>query len=481
MPPVTELSEVKRNLLQSLIHGGAVPRIPASQAIVKSLSTQYPPLTLSQERLVLRESTRPALPSPYNECVLLRMFGELSITALQDSFSEIVRRHENWRTTYIVNSQEILQKINSVSARIDMPLIDLCGLSIEAQEQQIERLIGPLVQRPFDLREGPLLRVRLVRINSLEYRLYLIAHLSILDGLSAYQIFPFELAALYRAKIRAESPNLPPLAVQFSDYSRWQRHPEHSREIEKELEYWRVQLQGNVPPLNWPVDRARPAQETFRGTIYPFVLSTPLSSSIKALARKHGVTLFVTLLSLLAALLYSYTRQDDFAIGTPSPCGRKRSELQNLLGYLLTPVALRFRIGKGMSFSELLSKAQKLTLEAISNDDLPVELLAEKLNLHSDRSRNPLFTIATSLQPAMPRLDVDWIVTSMDVNSGGAPWDLYLAFIDRREEILGRLQYNPDLFETETISRTIHDYQEIAQLVSSNPLIPLSQITLASD
>ena len=480
MPSVLELSEVKRNLLHSLIHGGGAPHVLASHAIVKYSSAQQAPLTFSQERLILRESTRPAIPSLYNECVLLRMFGEVSIAALQDSFSEIVRRHESWRTTYVINSQEILQKINSVSARIDMPLIDLCGLSIEEQEQQLERLIGPLVQRPFDLNDGPLLRIRLVRIGKREHRLYLIAHLSILDGLSAYRIFPFELAALYRAKIRGEHADLPPLAIQFSDYSRWQRHPGQSREMEKELAYWGAQLQGNVPPLNWPSDRARPVRETFRGMIHSFVLPTPLGYSIKTLARKHGVTLFVTLLSLLAALLYSYTRQDDFAIGTPSPCGRKRSELQNLLGYFLTPVALHFRICKGMSFSELLREAQKLTLEAISNDELPVELLAEKLNLHADPSRNPIFTIATSLQPAMPRLDVDWTVTSMDVNSGGAPWDLYLAFIDRKEEILGRLQYNPDLFETETISGIIRDYQEIARLVGPNPAVPLSQITIAS-
>jgi non-ribosomal peptide synthetase component F len=168
-------------------------------------------------------------------------------------------------------------------------------------------------------------------------------------------------------------------------------------------------------------------------------------------------------------LLHSYTGQDDFVIGTPSPSGRKRSELHNLLGYFLTPVALRFRLTTNVTFRELLRQAHRLTLEAISNDGLPVEVLAEKLSVQADASRNPLFTVATSLQPTTPKLDIDWTVSSMDISSGGAPWDLYLAFIDGDEGMFGRVQYNPDLFETKTIARFMRDYQDLAQIVGSGP------------
>ena len=202
------------------------------------------------------------------------------------------------------------------------------------------------------------------------------------------------------------------------------------------------------------------------------------TQTLKSVARREGATLFVVLLSLLAAMLHAYTRQDDFAIGTPSPSGRKRSELQGLLGYFLTPVALRFRLLRGVTFRELLKQAQRLTLEAISYDDLPVEVLARKLNLPTDSSRNPLFTVATSLQPAMVKFDLDWTVTSMDVSSGGAPWDLYLAFIDGRQGMLGRIQYNPDLFETGTIDRFVQHYQELSQAVSVNPDKLISEIAL---
>jgi non-ribosomal peptide synthetase component F len=131
-----------------------------------------------------------------------------------------------------------------------------------------------------------------------------------------------------------------------------------------------------------------------------------------------------------------------------------------------------------MTFRELLRQAQRVTLEAISNDDLPVEVLARGLNLPVDRSRNPLFTVATSLQPPMPALNFDWTVTSMDLSSGGSPWDLYLAFIDGKDKSMGRVQYNPDLFNADTVTRFIAHYTDLIQVVAANPENRISTINL---
>jgi hypothetical protein len=469
MSPATALSEAKRNLLRSYLSAPATqPRVVSPQILATS-SGQPAPLTISQEQLVLRETRRPDAPPLYNECIQLRMPGPLNVHALEKSFAEIVRRHEIWRTAYAIGDNQALQVIHPATDQIEIPLLDFQGFPKARREEEIDRVIGSLVQQPFSLKNESLLRTRLIRVNDTEHRLYVIAHLSIVDGLSVYQIFPNELAALYRAHVSGRSSDLEFLSIQFADYSRWQRQTSESENFTEQLEYWRVQLAGEVPPLSWPADRPRPSQETFRGEIEKFVMPAALAHGIKTLARREGATLFVAILSLLAALLHSYTRQDDFAIGTPSPSGRKRSEVQQLLGYFLTPVALRFHITRNMTFCELLRQAQRLTLEAISNDDPPVEVLTQRLGLHVDPSRNPLFTVATSLQPAMPKLDLDWTVTSMDINSGGAPWDLYLAFIDGREGMLGRLQYNPDLFETETIAHFVQDYQDLALIVSLNP------------
>ena len=478
---VTALSEPKRKLLQSYLGVGTAQTRVAPSVISPTTSGGPAPLTMSQEQLFLRETSRPGIPSLYNECITLRVRGPLNIAALKQSLSDIIGRHEIWRTTYVIKNEQLLQFIRPAPDPVAVPTIDLRGFSRVRQEEEIERAIGDLVQQPFSLTNGPLLRGRLITLDDLEHRLYLVAHLSIVDGLSVYQIFPFELAALYRAHSSGQIPALPPVPIQFGDYSRWQRQTSRSEHVAKQLDYWRTQLEGEISPLNWPNDRPRPSRETFRGTIQQFVVPVPLAQAMKWLARQEGITLFTVMLSLFATLLHSYTQQDDFVIGTPAPSGRKRSEIQKLLGYFLTPVALRFRLTSSMTFRELLRQAQRLTLEAISNDDLPVEVLAQELKLKTDPSRNPLFTVAISLQPGMPRLDLDWSVTSMDISSGGAPWDLYLAFIDAREGMLGRAQYNPDLFESQTIARVLQHYQDLLLILSAKPDTRLAEITLSAN
>jgi hypothetical protein len=480
MAAVTALSEAKLTLLRSYLGAAtAQPRV-APSTIAPTASPEPAPLTISQEQLVLRETSRPDIPPLYNECIRLRMLGALNVPALERSLSDVIRRHEIWRTSYVIKNKEVLQFIHPAVHGVELPILDLQGLSSEKQEEEIEGVIGNLVRHPFSLTAGPLLRARLIKLDELEHRLYLIAHLSIVDGLSVYQIFPLELAGLYCAHSSGRSPSLPPVPIQFRDYARWQRQTRQQEDLSKQLDYWDTQLQGDIPPLSWPTDRPRPTRETFRGAILQFVLPKPLAQAMKLLARQESVTVFVTMLSLFATLLHSYTQQDDFVIGTPSPSGRKRSEVQKLLGYFLTPVALRFRLASSMTFRELLRQAQRLTLEAISNDDLPIEVLARELK-RTDPSRNPLFTVAISLQPAMARLDLPWSVTSMDINSGGAPWDLYLAFIDAGEGMLGRAQYNPDLFDSRTIARMVQNYQELLHTVSTNADKCLSEIIFPSD
>jgi hypothetical protein len=380
-----------------------------------------------------------------------------------------------------MNNGRPIQVIHPAPEEAPFEVIDLRGVPRNKQDAEAHQIIHELVRQPFNLSEGPLLHARLIRLNDCEHQLYLIAHLSVVDGLSIYRVFPQELAALYSAYSSGQPSPLRKLPIQFADYARWQRQWLEGEELSRQLDYWRTQLRGEISPLKWPTDQPRPTKETFRGTIRPFGLPMAVAEAVKALSRREGATLFVTLLAVFATLLYSYTQQDDFVIGTPSPTGRTRSEVQALLGYFLTPVALRFQLKIPMTFRELLRQTQRLTLEAISNNDVPVELLARELKLPSDPSRNALFTVAISLQPTMPHLDVNWSVTSMDVESGGSPWDLYIAFIDGREGMTGRVQYNPDLFHTETIAQMLQHYQRTLEIVSASPEKHLSELNVLSD
>jgi hypothetical protein len=467
-PGRDHLSEAKRALLEKYLQGKPGDNSGDPGAIVRHSHTSPAPLSLAQRGLWLRELSVPHIPPLYNECVTVRMEGELDVAALERGFNEIVRRHEMWRTTFEIVGEQPVQVIHTATS-IELPVIDLRGLPEVEREGEAIRRVKEDTFRPFDMREGPLLRPTLIRMSETEHRLFLVAHQIVLDGMSAYQIFPSELAILYKVFSTGKPSPLPELPVQCADFAHWQREWLPGEVLARQISYWRAQLGDHPAPLQWPTGRPRPAALTFRGTIRPFALSRQLTAQLKELSLREGSTLFMTLLAGLAALMYSYTRQDDLVLGTLSPSGRKRSEVLGLLGYFLNPVALRLRFGAQTSFRELLHQVRNVTSEAMSNDDVPIEYLARELSPQTDPSRSPFFTVAASLQPPMPELGLPWLVTSMDVENGGASWDLYVAFIDGPNGLMGRAQYNPDLFETETIARFQEDLRVLLEIFAANP------------
>jgi hypothetical protein len=297
-----------------------------------------------------------------------------------------------------------------------------------------------------------------------EHRLFLTAHQIILDGLSAYQIFPSELAAFYQHFSAGTTPGLPELPVQAADFALWQREW-LSVNAAKQVDYWRNRLGGGSLRASWPV-KARPTTRRFRGCIHKFSFPKDLSDQIKELSRRLGTTLFLVLLTGLATVLQRYTSQKEIVLGTLSPSGRKRSEAMGLLGYFLNPVALKLNFHDQPTFRELSSQAQTVLLEAMSNDDVPIERLARELGLGDDSSPSPFFTAVISMQPPMRPMDLPWSVTTMDVDSGGSPWDFYLAFIDSADGLIGRAQFNPDLFDTKNIGCALQDLQHVLRSAS---------------
>jgi len=307
------------------------------------------------------------------------------------------------------------------------------------------------------------------------------AHLSIVDGVSVYQVFPSELAQLYQAFSASKMSPLPEPLIQYADYAYWQRRWLIGREMQKQLDYWRNRLAGELPTLQWPNDHPRPAAQTFCGAALSFAWPRHLGDAIKELSLRVGVTLFTSLQSGFTALLHNYTGQSDIIVGTISPAGRKRSEVQGLLGYFLNPVVLRIDFTGDPPFNELLRQTQRVTSEAISHDDLPIEFLAQELLPKQDPSRHPFFTTAISLQPPMSPIGSGWSVTSMDAASGGAMWDLYLAFIEQSTGMIGRVQYNPDLFEARTITQMVEDLQALLATAVANPRQRLSKLASVGD
>src|SRR6185437_12308665 len=195
-------------------------------------------------------------------------------------------------------------------------------------------------------------------------------HQSIVDGISVYDIIPTEIATLYESFSRGKPSPLPDLPAQFADFALWQRRSMEGGTMATQIAYWRKQLAGELPVLQWPDDRPRPPAQTYRGLIKPFTWPQPLTSALRELSQREGVSMFATLLAGFATLLHRYTGQHDIIIGTLAPTGRKQSEFQRLLGYFLNPVPLRTNLAGNPTFRELLWQSQQVTLKALSNDDV---------------------------------------------------------------------------------------------------------------
>ena len=449
------LSDAKRALLDRYLRGvGSRGNVEIRRRSLGSAA----PLSVVQEQLYRRELQVPHIPPLYNECVNLRMLGPLDVIALEAAFNEVIKRHEAWRTTFETQAGRPVQVVHP-AVPVRLPLVDLQGIPETEREAAALRLASDDVLQPFDVRRGPLLRPRLVRINETEHRLLLTAHQIVLDGLSAYQIFPSELATVYKAFSAGQTASLPELPVQCADFAVWQREW-LSLNAARQVDYWRNRLGSESLTPSWPA-KPRPAAHRFRGCIQQFSFPAALSDQIKELSRTLGTTLFLVLLTGLATVLHRYTNQKEIVLGTLSPSGRKRSEAMGLLGYFLNPVALKLSFSERSTFRELSSQAQTVLLEAMSNDDVPVERLARELNMGDDSSPSPFFTAVISMQPPMRPMDLPWSVTTMDVDSGGSPWDFYLAFIDGPDGLIGRAQFNPDLFDTKAIECALQDLQGV--------------------
>jgi hypothetical protein len=459
MPETTQFSDTKRALLSQYLRGCVSP----SPMIGARPPGTTPPLSLVQEPLYLRELRLGGNPPIYNECITIRMQGSLDVDVLERSFHEIVRRHEAWRTSFETKAGGPIQIIHP-EMFVPFAKFDLHGMGEAEVEAEAFRLVSDEVRRPFQLNRPPLLRPILVRTGTEEHRLFLVAHQIIVDGKSAYQIYPSELAALYKAFSEYRSSPLPELEIQFADFAYWQREW-FEEQREKQILYWRKELGGDLAVSTWPMERPATSSSKFQGNIQPFSFSQQLSERMRETARRLNSTLFLTLLSGLATVIHRQTREDRVVLGTLSPSGRKRSEVMGLLGYFLNPIALRLNCGIHKSFSELLSDAGKVVYDAMSNDVVPIEYLARELGANEDCDPHPFFNAAISLQPSMPDVGLPWSVTTMDVTSGGSPWPFYIAFIDRPEGIAGRVQFNPFLLETDTVESVLDDLQHVFEAV----------------
>jgi len=471
------MQAAKLTILEKVLRGEV--RVIPTPTLARRPACAPAPLSHNQEQVYLHAQFADRLAPHsrlYNETITIHRSGSLNVQALELSLTEILRRHEAWRTKFAPMNGILVQTVNSVP-RIHLDVTDLSRIPESQRELATIQIAELNAQKPFDLAEGPLVRFQLVRLNDSEHRLFLTAHQIVVDGVSVFNVFLTELSALYEAFAANRSSPLLQLPVQYSDYAQWQRDTLNSGALSQHLSYWRQQLAGGVPVLRLPTDHARPRLQTFHGAIQPFAISQKVSNAVNALTRAERTTPFVTFLAAFTILLHSYTGQEDIVIGTVAPT-RDRSELHHLLGYFLNPVVLYLRLAGNPTFKEVLIRVRDVLLGALSHVQIPFHFLVDAIRTESDLSRHPFFQVQFSLEPPVSPSVSGWNLTPMDLQTGGAKLDLYFVLDARSDGTFGRAQYNPDLFRAATIKRMIRAYEAFLAAAAADPNKRLSELLL---
>jgi amino acid adenylation domain-containing protein len=445
--------------------------------IARRLDSGPAPLSSSQERLFLLDQLMPGQ-SAYNVPTLVRVGATLDQELLQAALNAIVSRHEVLRTRIHLVDGTPVQEVDA-EAEVQLSVADLRSYAEPERGAQAERMLGELACRGFDLANDVLLRAGLVHVGEDDDLLLIVFHHLASDHASGSLLFD-ELDLLYTSLVDGDEPSLPDLPIQYTDFARWQRERLSGDYLDELLDYWTEQLAGAPERLQLPADRPRPSLQSYRGRLCEFELSAQETAPLRELARTHGASLFMVLLTAFKTLVHRYTGVTDIVIGTPVS-GRQHEETASLLGFFSNTLALRSDLSGDPSFEELLTRVKATTLQARAHQDLPFERLVEALNPERSQSHTPIFQVLFGYDIAAPapslagckleQLPVpDWQWSRFDFST----------VVREREDgsLRAQVEYATDLFEPSTIERLIDHYRTVLAAAGTAPEQRLSELPL---
>jgi len=436
------------------------------------------PLSFSQERLWFLQQLEPGS-AAYNMPFELELEGCLRIGALAAALREILHRHESLRTTFVPVAGELRQRIAPPVSAVALPLVDLSALPDAARQAAADGLAQWHAGQGLDLERGPLCVWLLMRLAGERHRFLLNLHHTIADGWSI-GVLAHELGELYTAAVEGRPGRLPELPIQYADFAHWQRRW-LAETREEELAYWESKLSGEIASAELPTDRPRPAIQTFRGGRCLRELPEDLTARLKRFNRAEGVTLFMTLLAAMQALLSRHSGENDVVVGVPV-AGRQWVETENLIGCFLNTLVLRTDTAEQPSFRELAARVRTVTLDAYSHQSVPFEAVLARLGLRRDLSRTPLFQVLFNLlnlpatELSLPGLELRALMAAE------VPSKLDLTFyISEAEARIGiTLVYNADLFDAARMEDLLAQLELFLDEALEKPAEPVTSLPLVT-
>ena len=409
----------------------------------------------------------------YNEPITIYFTGSLNASVFERSFNEILRRHEAWRTSFEWRDGKLLQVVKpEIVVRI--PFTDLRKEPARNREHRARELATQDATIPIDVAKAPLFRTRLVQLGDADYRFYLTLHHLLFDGVSLYQVFLPELQTSYRAFSEGREPSLSPVPVQYADACLYDQQHRDSAANSRHMRYWERQLAGDLPELNLPLDRSRPAVRNYSGAAESFSISLDVTQKLKTIGVTASATPYMTFLGAFHLLLFRITGQSDQIIGTVTST-RKYKETEHLLGYFLNTILIRVRFHASDTFRELLQRVRDTTIDALDNE-VPFSAVLGRFAGRRNAGVNPLFQTMFLWAPRTPQTDPSWKLRQMEFDTGTAKFDFYVELDDREEGLAGRFTYSREVFDATTIAPWKGEWIALLSALAANPDQPIGQL-----
>ncbi|MGZ4163771.1 MAG: amino acid adenylation domain-containing protein, partial [Tumebacillaceae bacterium] len=437
------------------------------------------PMSSAQQRLWFLSRYLPNH-AAYNVPVLLTLDGQLDVKVLEQSLNELIRRHEVLRTTYVEVNGEAMQVVTPVH-HLDVATVDLAHVPSEMRRDAAIDLFVEAGSKQFDLSREMPIRAMLAQVQEAEHLLLLNIHHIAFDGWSM-GVFVRELATIYTAELQNEESPLAPLPIQYGDFAAWQQESLRGEALDKQLSYWKQKLSGELPLLQLPTDRPRPAQPSFAGARQQMTLSKRLTDDLKALSRTRGVTLYMTLLAAFQTLLYRYTGQEDVIVGTPV-AGRNRADLEGLIGFFVNTLVMRTDLSGSLTFAQLLHRVRDVALDSFAHQDVPFEKVVSEVLPDRDLNVSPLFQTMFVLQN---NEESTWELPALSLQAeqlhvGTAMFDLTLEMEEKGDTLLANWEYSTELFDHETISRMMANFETLLVGLIEKPTRHLWELPLLTE
>ncbi|SFX81224.1 amino acid adenylation domain-containing protein [Thermoactinomyces sp. DSM 45891] len=436
------------------------------------------PLSYAQRRLWFMDQLAPNS-SMYNIHAACRLVGKWSLRALETSWNQLIERHESLRTLIGAYEGQPVQQIQEHVFRT-LPQRDLTTLPLEEKERETKSLIQSEAEKPFDLGQGPLLRTQLLKTDQEEWILLCTMHHIISDGWSM-GILLEEWMALYEEALNGKPAELTKLPVQYADFSLWQQEWLNDEELDQHIQYWTEELSGELPVLQLPMDRPRPAVQTHRGDVQSVMLPNSVLESLKKVSQQEGSTLFMTLMAAYQSFLSRYTGQDDILVGSPI-ANRNVKEIEGLIGFFANTLVYRADLSGNPTFQELLSQVRQKALQAYEYQDIPFEKVVEAVKPDRNTSHSPIFQTMFTLQNTKQKFP-QWPDRSMELiesHNSVAKFDLSLFASETDEGLQFTFEYNTDLFDATTIERMVGHFKQWLIEIVAQPKKLLSELNMLS-